>query len=85
MNQLRLPQTSIVKLIVTIVTAVFTIILFNDTAETPQGVQNRNGALFFMTMTIAFNAVQSIIYNQLIQVLYRHNIDIPRRATRVFA
>lgn len=45
----------------TIVTAVFTIILFNDTDETPQGVQNRNGALFFMTMTIAFNAVQSII------------------------
>jgi hypothetical protein len=57
MNTLRLPQTSYVKLIVTIVTALFTIVLFQNCDGTLQGVQNRNGALFFMTMTVAFNAI----------------------------
>ena len=58
---MRLPQTSYVKLIVTIITALFTIILFQNCDGTIQGVQNRNGALFFMTMTIAFNSIQNII------------------------
>lgn len=61
LNTLRLPQTSYVKLIVTIITAIFTIILFQNCDGTIQGVQNRNGALFFMTMTIAFNSIQNII------------------------
>ena len=61
LNTLRLPQTSYVKLIVTIITAAFTIILFQNINGTPQGVQNRNGALFFICMTIAFNAIQNII------------------------
>lgn len=26
-----------------------------------QGVQNRNGALFFITMTVSFNSIQNII------------------------
>ena len=58
LNILRLPQTSYVKIVVTIITAIFTIILFQgiDTVSL-SGVQNRNGALFFMTMTIAFNAI----------------------------
>ena len=57
MNIIRLPQTSYVKVLVTIVTAAFTIILFQNCNGTLQGVQNRNGALFFITMTIAFNAI----------------------------
>jgi len=57
LNTIRLPQTSYVKLIVTIITAIFTIILFQNCDGTIQGVQNRNGALFFMTMTIAFNSI----------------------------
>lgn len=35
LNTLRLPQTSYVKLIVTIITAVFTIILFQNIDGTP--------------------------------------------------
>ena len=38
LNTLRLPQTSYVKLIVTIITAVFTIILFQNCDGTIQGV-----------------------------------------------
>lgn len=61
LNTIRLPQTSYVKLIVTVITAVFAIILFSNIDGTLQGVQNRNGALFFITMTIAFNAIQNTI------------------------
>jgi ABC-type multidrug transport system permease subunit len=50
-----------VKVFVTIVTACFAIILFSNVDGTLQGVQNRNGALFFITMTIAFNAIQNTI------------------------
>jgi ATP-binding cassette subfamily G (WHITE) protein 1 len=50
-----------VKLIVTVVTALFTIILFQNLDGTLQGVQNRNGALFFITMTISFNSIQNIV------------------------
>ena len=46
---------------VTVVTAIFTIILFSNIDGTPQGIQNRNGALFFITMTISFNSIQNII------------------------
>lgn len=58
---MRLPQTSYVKLIVTILTAAFAIILFHGVDGTSKGVQNRNGALFFCTMTMAFNAIQNVI------------------------
>ena len=57
MNTIRLPQTSYVKLIVVIVTGIFTVILFQSVDGTLSGVQNRNGALFFITMTIAFNSI----------------------------
>lgn len=61
LNIIRLPQTSYVKLIVTIITAIFTIILFQNVDETLQGVQNRNGALFFICMSVSFNSIQNII------------------------
>jgi hypothetical protein len=38
LNIIRLPQTSYVKLIVTVVTAAFTIILFSNIDGTRQGI-----------------------------------------------
>lgn len=61
LNTVRLPQTSYVKLIVTIITSLFCVILFYDVQGTAEGVQNRNGALFFITMSIAFSAIQNVI------------------------
>ena len=63
-NIMRLPMTSYVKLIVTVMTAGFCVLLFNgikDLENWQEGVQNRRGALFFITMTMAFNAIQNVI------------------------
>ena len=49
------------KLLTTCVTAAFASILFWDTGPTKEGVQNVQGALFFMTMNISFNAIQNVI------------------------
>lgn len=76
MNILRLPQTSYVKLITTCVTAGFAALLFWQAGayiptnplqplamrtEYQQAFQNLQGALFFMTMNVAFNAIQNVI------------------------
>ena len=61
LNIVRLPQTSTVKVIVTIITAILAIILFPHLDGTPSGVQNRRGALFFFVVTMGFNAIQNII------------------------
>lgn len=61
LNLLRLPQTSYVKLLTTCLTAIFAILLFFNTTTTPAGVQNVQGSLFFITMNIAFNAIQNVI------------------------
>lgn len=60
-NIVRLPQTSYVKLLTTTVTALFASFLFWDTGPTVQGIQNVQGALFFMTMNCSFNAIQNVI------------------------
>mmetsp|Transcript_23288 Transcript_23288/g.17718 ORF Transcript_23288/g.17718 Transcript_23288/m.17718 type:complete len:90 (+) Transcript_23288:646-915(+) len=57
LNQYRLPQTSTVKLLVVIITALFTIILYYNIEDNLQGVQNRNGALFFITLNMALLAI----------------------------
>lgn len=61
LNLLRLPQTSYVKLLTTILTAVFAILLFYQVPHTDAGLQNVRGALFFISMNIAFNAIQNVI------------------------
>lgn len=61
LNLLRLPQTSYVKLLTTCITAVFAILLFFNTGTDAPGVQNIQGSLFFITMNIAFNAIQNVI------------------------
>lgn len=60
-NIIRLPQTSYVKLVTTVLTASFASLLFWNTAQTKAGVQNVQGALFFITMNISFNAIQNVI------------------------
>jgi len=72
MNLVRLPQTSYVKLITTVVTALFAALLFWQAGEYidpdnggpkiyNQAFQNLQGALFFMTMNVSFNAIQNVI------------------------
>ena len=63
---MRLPQSTYVKFIVTILSAMFTVILFynglnGEYVGRIQGVMNRNGCLFFMILAIAFNAIQHVI------------------------
>lgn len=60
-NIVRLPQTSYVKLLTTVLTASFASLLFWNTKQTKAGVQNVQGALFFITMNISFNAIQNVI------------------------
>jgi len=61
LNIIRLPQTSYVKLLTTVLTATFAILLFYNTGTNAQGIQNVQGALFFITMNISFNAIQNVI------------------------
>jgi len=58
---MRIPQTSYAKVIVTCFTALFCIILFFQVDGSIAGIQNRNGALFFITMTMSFNAIQNVV------------------------
>ena len=56
----RLPGTSYIKFIVVIATALMTIIIFNNLGTDLKSIQNRNGALFFIALTIALNSVQHV-------------------------
>ena len=49
------------KLLTTCLTAVFAILLFFNTEQTVPGLQNVRGSLFFISMNIAFNAIQNVI------------------------
>jgi len=60
-NIVRLPQTSYVKFATTTITALFASFLFWNCPKTPEGIQNVQGALFFMTMNCSFNAIQNVI------------------------
>ena len=43
------------------ITSLFCVVLFYDVSDDAAGVQNRNGALFFITMSISFSAIQNVI------------------------
>ena len=60
-NQARLPQAGYVKLIVTVFSALCCIVIFTNVGPDDVGVQQRNGALFLVTMIMSFNAIQSVI------------------------
>ena len=49
------------KLLTTCITALFAILLFFNTSQDAAGIQNVQGSLFFITMNIAFNAIQNVI------------------------
>lgn len=61
LNQYRLPNTSYIKIIVTIAQALLVILLYHDAGYDNAGIQNRKGALFFIVMTTAFSAIQNVI------------------------
>lgn len=61
LNIIRLPQTSYVKVIVASLTALFCVALFYNVQGDTEGVQNRNGALFFIVMSMSFSAIQTVI------------------------
>ena len=42
-------------------TALFCVVLFYDVGGDFAGVQNSQGALFFITMSMSFNAIQNVI------------------------
>lgn len=58
---MRLPQASYAKLFVTILTALFVIVPFGQITPDANGIQNRNGALFFIMMSQTFSAIQNVI------------------------
>jgi ABC-type multidrug transport system permease subunit len=61
LNLWRLPGDTVVKLFATVITGFFVDILFQEMKGTMEGVQNRNGCLFFICTAISFNAIQTII------------------------
>ena len=61
LNMIRLPQTSYVKAMTTIATALFACLLFFQVPHTAEGIQNIQGALFFVCMNTVLNAVQNVI------------------------
>lgn len=56
-----MPVGLLVKAVATVITGLFTDILFQEMKGTLEGVQNRNGCLFFICTAISFNAIQGII------------------------
>jgi hypothetical protein len=53
---IRIPWTSILKVIVCIAVAGFVSLMFHGLDGSISGVRNRNGVLFFETVSIAFIA-----------------------------
>lgn len=58
---MRLPDANIVKVAACAITAMFVNILFQEMTGTLEGVMNRNGCLYFVCLSISFNACQTII------------------------
>lgn len=54
---LRIPQTSIMKLIVPMVIAGMVSAMFHGLTTDLPGIRNRNGVLFFLTLSTAFTAL----------------------------
>mmetsp|Transcript_108594 Transcript_108594/g.150156 ORF Transcript_108594/g.150156 Transcript_108594/m.150156 type:complete len:181 (+) Transcript_108594:956-1498(+) len=46
---------------VTVITALFALVLYWQVGDDVAGVQNRQGALFFITMNMSFNGIQNVI------------------------
>ena len=60
LNQIRLPQSSYIKLFGAIFISLICCLIYFDVPETKAGIQDRQGALFFTTLTMGFGAVQGV-------------------------
>lgn len=60
LNQVRLPQSSYIKIFAAVFISVICIIIYYDVPESKAGVQDRQGALFFLTLTMGFGSVQAV-------------------------
>lgn len=61
MNRVRLPQTGYLGLFVTVVQSLIVDLLYWQVKGDKAGVQNRMGALFFLTLISGFGGVNSVV------------------------
>lgn len=61
LNEIRNPLDVKLKTVQSIVNAVMIMIVFSDLGTYFAGIQNRNGALFFLSTTSAFGATQGAL------------------------
>lgn len=59
-NQLRIPQVSYVRVFVTIFVSAICCLLYYGVGQDKAGVQDRNGALFFITLNAGFSALSNV-------------------------
>ena len=61
-NLMRLPQTNYMNLIVVIIQGVIVDLLFWQVKGDKAGVQNRQGAIFFIALGAGFGGVNQVIH-----------------------
>ena len=61
MNLSRLPQTSVLKLFSTIVQSIIVVLLFWNIGKDAKSIQNRRGALFFLSLRQSFEGVNNVV------------------------
>lgn len=60
LRQVRLPQSSYIKLLTTIFISVVCILIYYDVQGDVKGVQNRRGALFFLCLNLGFSGINNV-------------------------
>lgn len=60
LNQVRLPVLSVIRLFVTVFISLLSILIYHGLDGTKAGVQNRNGALFFVCISSGFSSMSNI-------------------------
>lgn len=61
LNQVRLPNTSYQKFFGTFVVTMIVLMLYWGVSNTKGGVQDRNGALFFLTLNTSFSSLNQVV------------------------
>lgn len=56
----RLPMTSFVRVFVTVFVSCICCLLYYGVGENKAGVQDRNGALFFITLNAGFSSLGNV-------------------------
>ena len=60
LKQMRLPISSYVKVMTTLFVSFICVVIYHNVGGDIQGVQNREGALFFLTLNIGFNGLSNV-------------------------